>query len=327
MKRLAAGAAAIATITLVPVALRAAPVDLGAIATAAVASVQAERGAATPAAGLGGCPMFPADNPWNVRVDGAPRRSDSTAIINRIQADGGDNLHPDFGANQSYGIPFVVVPQGQPLVSVRVTDYPDESDPGPFPIPSDAPVEAGSDAHVLVLQQGTCQLHELYGAARDASGWHAAQASTFDLRSNALRPEGWTSADAAGLPILPGLVRCDEVTNGAIDHAIRVTMSRTRRAYIHPATHVASGDNAADLPPMGLRLRLKGDFDLSGYTGQARVILQAFQRYGMLVADNGSNWYFQGAPGPCWNDDDLNQLKRVPGTAFEAVDTGPVITG
>jgi hypothetical protein len=325
---MAAGAAAIALAGSLAIPVVARAVDpIGSIAGAATVEAPAVRvrpAAAAPT--LAGCRMFPADNPWNQRVDTFPRHTDSAAIIARIQADGGDFLHADFGENPDYGIPFVVAPAGQPLVSVRYTDYGDESDPGPFPIPENPPIEAGSDRHLLVLDQARCHLHEFGVVGRDSQGWFAAGGATFDLNSNALRPAGWTSADAAGLPILPGLVRCDEVEAGRIGHAIRVTFARTRRAYIAPATHFASSRTDPDLPPMGLRLRLRGDFDLSGYTGQARVILQAFRDYGMLVADNGSNWFFQGAPGSCWDDGDLDQLKRVPGTAFEVVATGPVQT-
>lgn len=269
--------------------------------------------------------MFPADNAWNTPIDNAGLRAGSAQTIAEIQAIGGHFVHPDFGENPTYGIPFVVVPPTQPLVPVVYTDAGDESDPGPFPIPLDAPVESGSDRHVLVLQQGTCRLYELYAAARTGGGWSAYSGAMFDLGSNALRPLGWTSADAAGLPILPGLVRYDEVASGAINHAIRVTFVSTQRAYILPATHVASSDTNIDLPPMGLRLRLMAGFDISGFTGQARVIATAFKKYGLIVADNGSNWFFSGAPDPGWNDSDLNQLKAIPGTAFEVVDTGPTL--
>lgn len=275
--------------------------------------------------GLGGCSMFPVDNAWNTPIDSAPLRARSAQTIAKIQAIGGDFLHPDFGENPTYGIPFVVVPPTQPLVPIVYTDAGDESDPGPFPVPLDAPVESGSDRHVLVLQQGACRLYELYAAARSGGGWSAYSGAMFDLNSNALRPLGWTSADAAGLPILAGLVRYDEVAAGVISHAIRVTFVSTQRAYILPATHVASSDTNIDLPPMGLRLRLKAGFDISGLTGQARVIATAFKKYGLIVADNGSNWFFSGAPDPGWNDNELNQLKGIPGTAFEVADTGPTL--
>ena len=273
---------------------------------------------------IGGCSMFPADNAWNTRIDTAPVRAGSAQTIAKIQSIGAHNLHPDFGENPAYGIPFTVVPANQPPVPISFLDNgADESDPGPYPFPLDAPVESGSDAHVLVLQQGTCKLFELANSARSGSGWVGSWGAVFDLSSNALRALGWTSADAAGLPILPGLVRYEEVAAGHIDHAIRVTFSQTQRAYILPATHFASSRTDPQLPPMGLRLRLRADYDISALTGQARVIAVALQRYGFIVADNGSNWYFQGAPNTGWNDSDLGQLKTVPGTAFEVVDTGP----
>ncbi len=278
---------------------------------------------------LGGCPMFPADNAWNQDVSGSPLHPLSQQIIAQILADGGDNLHPDFGENPDYGIPFVVVPASQPLVPITYTAYGDESDPGPFPIPLTRRSRVGGasgDRHVLVLRQGTCELFELFVGIRNGSGWNAASGARFDLTSNALRPLGWTSADAAGLPILPGLVRYDEVASGAIRHAIRVTFSETQRGYILPATHFASDSTNPDRPPMGLRLRLSASYDMSALTGQARVIAVAMQQYGLIVADNGSNWFFQGAPSPGWDDDDLNQLKDIPGSAFEVVDTGPVVT-
>ncbi len=277
---------------------------------------------------VGGCHVFPADNAWNRRVDADPLRSDSDAIIATIQANGGTRLHPDFGENPNYGIPYVVVGADQPDVPIEYRAYGDESDPGPFPVPLDATVEgganAGGDRHVLVVQSGTCELFELYRAFRSGAGWAADSGARFDLDSNELRPLGWTSADAAGLPILPGLVRYDEVAAGSIDHAIRITFSRTQDGYILPATHAASNRSDPTLPPMGLRLRLKAEFDLDSLTGQSRVIAEAMQRYGVIVADNGSNWYFQGAPSPGWDDDDLNQLKAVSGDWFEVVDTGPI---
>ncbi len=277
---------------------------------------------------IGGCPVFPADNAWNTPVVDAPLHPRSDEIIATIHSNGGDSLHPDFGENPNYGIPFVVVPEDQPRVPIVYDAYGDESDPGPFPIPLDAPVEgapsSAGDRHVIALQQGTCELFELYAARRSGNGWVAASGARFDLRSNALRPLGWTSADAAGLPIIAGLVRYEEVAAGEIRHAIRVTFSRTQAGYILPATHFASSRTDPDLPPMGLRLRLRSDYDVSQLTGQARVIAVAMQRYGLIVADNGSNWFFQGAPSGGWDDDDLNQLKSVPGTAFEVVETGPV---
>ena len=215
------------------------------------------------------------------------------------------------------------MPATQPNVSITYVAYGSESDPGPFPIPLTAPVEGGSDAHVLVMQQGTCHLFELYAARRSGSGWNADSGANYDLRSNAVRPLGWTSADAAGLPILPGLLRFDEVRSGEIRHALRFTVSRSQNGFIAPARHQA-GSNNASLPPMGARFRLRADFDLSGYHGDALVILRALKRYGMIVADNGSSWFISGATDPRWDDNDLGQLKTIPGAAFDVVDTGPI---
>lgn len=283
-----------------------------------------------PGPSIGGCPVFPVDNAWNTDISGYALNPRSGQIIARIQSVGSHNLHPDFGENPDYGIPYVVVPPEQPLVPIDLTLYADESDPGPYPVPLNAPVEGGAasggDRHVLVVQQGTCELFELGVANRTTAGWTAYVGAKWNLTTGALRPLTWTSADAAGLPILPGLVRYDEVASGAIRHAIRVTFGQTQRGFILPATHFASSRTDADLPPMGMRLRLSAGFDVSTLTGQSRVIAVAMQRYGLIVADNGSNWFFQGAPDPGWNDDDLNQLKNIPGMAFEVVDTGPVRT-
>jgi hypothetical protein len=274
----------------------------------------------------GGCPIFPANNPLNREIEHAPVNPDSAEYIASIGAN--IHLHADFGTPPSYGIPYVVVGPHQPRVPIHFTEYGEESNPGPYPIPPNAPVEGAGeegDRHVLVLQEGSCKLYELYAAQRTASGWDAGSGALFNLRSNKLRPEGWTSADAAGLPIFPLLVRYPEVRSGQIDHALRVTVPATQRGYIHPATHYASGSSDPNLPPMGLRLRLKPSFDLAGYHGQALVILRALKRYGLIVADNGSPWYITGAPNPDWDNEDLDQLKRVPGSAFEAVSTGPIL--
>jgi len=269
------------------------------------------------------CTIFPADNPWNTDISTAPLNARSAAWVASIGA--ATNLHPDFGT--PYGIPYVEVPAGQPGVNVTF-DYDDESDHAPYPIPPNAPVENGSDAHVLVLSRSECKLYELYAASKQANGsWHAGSGAIFDLRSNALRPDGWTSADAAGLPILPGLVRYDEVAAGAIDHALRFTVSRTSRGYIHPATHFASSITDPNVPPMGARFRLKASFSCAAYSREVQVICAAMKRYGMFVADNGSNWYVTGAPDSRWNDAALDDMKRIPGSAFEAVETGPVHTG
>jgi len=283
--------------------------------------------AANGAPTLGGCQVFPSDNPWNEDVSSLPVRPDSAALIASISAFGHTNLHPDFGHNLRNGIPFNVVPSTQALVPINYTAYGDESDPGPFPIPKRPKVEGGSDHHVLVLQQGTCRLFELFAAHHHGKGWNAGSGATWDLSSNALRPLGWTSADAAGLQILPGLVRYDEVASGHIDHALRFSVDRSQRGYILPATHFASSSSDPTLPPMGLRLRLKASFDLSPYSGPVLVILQALKTYGMIVADNGGSWFISGAPDRRWNDTELHTITSVPGSAFEAVDTGPAHTG
>ncbi len=266
--------------------------------------------------------MFPPDNAWNRDVSGLPVDPRSDDYIRLIGADG--SLHPDFGGGGQYGIPFEVVPAGQPKVPIAFTAYGDESDPGPYPIPPNARVEGGSDRHVLVVAEGECKLYELYVAQRSGDGWSAESGAVSDLRSNAVRPKGWTSADAAGLPILPGLARYDEIAAGAVAHALRFTVQRTQRGFIFPARHFASSSDDPSLPPMGLRLRLKASYDVSRFRGQARVILQGLKRYGMIVADNGSDWYVTGASDPRWDDEDLNQLKTVPGSAFEAVQTGSI---
>jgi hypothetical protein len=272
------------------------------------------------------CPVFPADNPWNWDIANAPVHPNSTQYINSISADGNLFLHADFGSNLEYGIPFIVVDADQPRVPITFTAYGDESDPGPYPIPPNAPIEAGGDRHVLVVDGDDCMLYELYNAEHTGAGWNADSGAIFDLLSNRLRPAGWTSADAAGLPIFPGLVRYDEVESGEIRHALRFTVSQTQRATIAPATHWASSSTDPNLPPMGLRLRLRADFNISGYSGQARVILEALRRYGMIVADNGSGWFITGATDSRWDDDDLNQLKMVPGNAFEVIITGEIIS-
>jgi hypothetical protein len=290
--------------------------------------------AATPAAASGpppreaGCAMFPANYPLNEEIANAPVSPDSAQYIAAIGASA--HLHPDFGRPPSYGIPYTIVAAKQPNVSIDFTEFPEESDPGPYPIPPNAPVEgagAEGDEHVLVLQKGSCKLYELYHAKRSGAGWEAGSGAVFNLRSDALRPEGWTSADAAGLPILPLLARYPEVHRGRIDHALRVTVPETQRGYIHPATHFASDSSKASLPPMGLRLRLSASFDLAPYHGEALVILEALKRYGLIVADNGSPWFITGAPNSHWNEEDLNELKSVPGSAFEAVDSGPILHG
>ncbi len=287
-----------------------------------VAAALALSGASATPPKLAGCPLFPPDNPWNQRVDGLPVAKDSAAIIRSIGA--GTGLHPDFGSGTwdggPIGIPYTVVGATQRKVHVSF-DYADESNKGPYPIPPNVKVEWGSDHHALVVDRSSCRLYELYALKRTAKGWHAGSGAIWSLRSNRLRPAGWTSADAAGLPILPGLARYDEVAAGHVEHALRFTVERTRRAYVYPARHFASDLTGASLPPMGLRVRLRADFATAGFPRQARVILEALKRYGMIVADNGSNWYVSGAPDPRWSNDDLHTLDRVKGSDFEVVDT------
>lgn len=274
---------------------------------------------------IAGCSVFPADNPWNEDVSNLPVNANSSAYINSIGSAKG--LHPDFGANEQYGIPYNIADNSTKKYSV-VFDYADESDKGPYPISDRPAIEAGSDQHLLVLQKDECKLYELYDATLNTdrgAGWTAGSGAIWDLKSDALRPEGWTSADAAGLPILPGLVRYEEVNAGVINHAIRFTAPKTQKAYIHPATHDASSSTDPSLPPMGLRVRLKASYDISNLPPQAKVIAAAMKKYGMILADNGSSWFFQGAYSPGWNDDDLNTLKNIPGSAFEAVATGSLV--
>jgi hypothetical protein len=278
---------------------------------------------------IGGCPVFPVDNVWNTRVDTVPVDPRSAAYVASIGASTG--LHPDFGADPAYGIPFVVVPEGQARVAVSF-DYDDESDPGPYPVPADAPIEGGSgssgDRHVLVVEPGSCKLYELFAAyPRPDGSWQAGSGAVFDLRGHALRPDGWTSADAAGLPILPGLVRRDEVAAGRIDHALRFTARRTRKAHVWPARHDASSITDPNVPPMGQRFRLKASFDTSRFSPDTRVILEAMKSYGLILADNGSNWYVSGTSDPAWDNDVLNpELRQVRGSDFEAVDVSSLMS-
>jgi hypothetical protein len=305
------------------IATMAAAVLVAAGATAAALAGPGAAGGAAPGPRIAGCPVLPRSNAWNRDISKAPVDPRSAAYIAAI---GPGNLHPDFAARR-YGIPITVAAATQARVPVRFTGYPDESDPGPYPIPPTARVEGGSDRHVVVVQRGRCRLYELFGARRAGTGWTASNGAVFDLRSNRRRPAGWTSADAAGLPIMPGLARASEASAGAIRHALRFTVRATQKAYVPPARHFASADPDPALPPMGLRLRLKAGFDLRPYHGQARVILRALRTYGMIVADNGSSWFITGAPDPGWHDAQLEELKRVPGTAFEVVRTGPLTRG
>jgi len=300
----------------------------GAPGTGPPAEDEADRGVPV----IAGVEIFPADNPWNTDISRYPLHPNSADFIASIGA--GGRLHADFGTfweGRPIGIPYVVVPGTQPKVPVTF-DYAEESDPGPYPIPPDAPIEGGpgstGDRHVLVLDKDHKLLYETWNSWPQAGGgWHCGSGAKFDLTSNALRPEGWTSADAAGLPILPGLVKYEEVAAGEIRHAIRFTCRRTQRGYIHPATHFASVFRDPHLPPMGLRLRLKASYDVSPYPACVQVILRALKRYGMILADNGSDWFLSGTHDPRWNDEELGTIRGVPGSAFEAVDTGPIVTG
>ena len=278
--------------------------------------------------------VFPSDNPWNQDVSTMPVDPNSANLIASIGLNTG--LHADFGTvynGAPNGIPYVVVSGTQSLVTINFTAYGDESDPGPYPVPSNAPIEGGpnssGDRHVLVIDRDHWKLYEL-GYAFPINGgasWNADCGAAFDLNSNALRPAGWTSADAAGLPIFPGLVRYDEaVEQGQITHALRFTVQNSRRAYVYPARHFASSKTDPNLPPMGMRVRLKASFDISGFPPEVQVILRALKKYGMMVADNGSNWYISGAPDPRWSDDNLHTLGSIKGSSFEVVQMGTIVT-
>ncbi len=282
-------------------------------------------------ANLQGKRIFPADNAWNKDISRDPIDPNSDALIASIGLNKG--LHADFGTvwdGAPNGIPYIVVSGNQPKVPVRF-EYTDESDPGPYPIPPNAPIEGGGnkdgDRHILILDRDNWKLYELFSVYKEGNGWKAGSGAIFDLKSNALRPAGWTSADAAGLPILPGLVRYDEVViQRAIHHALRFTIVKSRRAYLAPARHFASNRKDVNLPPMGMRVRLKANFDASPFPGEVQVILKALKTYGMFVADNGSDWYLSGAPHPQWDDEALSTLKRVKGSSFEVVKMGELVT-
>jgi hypothetical protein len=301
---------------------------LAAILLAPVASAAPERSASTPT--VAGCPVFPADNAWNRPVDRLPVARNSAALIRSIGLN--SHFHADFGSGLwdggPIGIPFTVVDGGQRKVPIAF-DYAGESDRGPYPIPPAAPIEGGrnadGDRHVLAVDKSACRLYELYDAHPIDAGraWHAGSGATWDLRSDRLRPKTWTSADAAGLPIFPGLARYDEVAAGAIRHALRFTAPRTRTAFVWPARHEAGASGDPGLPPMGLRVRLKATVSLRGLPRQARVIARAMKRYGLMLADNGSPWYVSGAPDPRWDNDQLHALDRLDGRDFEVVTVRP----
>jgi hypothetical protein len=274
--------------------------------------------------GAPACTVFPAGNVWNTPVDGLPVLAGGATYIDTIGRT--DTFHMDFGSWSGYGIPYQVVDAATPRSAVTF-DYADESDPGPYPIPASPLIEAGSDRHMLLVDRDACRLYELYAVRRTvAGGWTAGSGAIWDLGSNALRPAGWTSADAAGLPMLPGLVRYDEVASGEINHALRFTAPATRRSYVYPARHFASDSTSASLPPMGLRLRLSATADLSGLSHDARVIAVALQRYGMILADNGSPWYVSGMSDPRFSDDVLHELDRFTGNDLQVVDTSGLVS-
>lgn len=280
-----------------------------------------------PNANMNGARPFPDDNPWNTPIDQEPVDPKSSQLIASIGLD--EPFHPDFGANWNggpFGIPYVVVSGSQAKSTVSF-DYADESDAGPYPIPPNPPIENGGDRHILMIDRDNWALYELYAAEKNGSQWHAGSGAIWQLDSNALRPPYWTSADAAGLPIFPGLVRYDEVQRGEIAHALRFTAERTRRAFVFPARHYASSDVSASLPPMGMRVRLKASVNISSYSASNQVILRALKKYGMLLADNGSNWFVSGAPDSRWNDDDLSELKSLRGRDFEVVKMGDITVG
>jgi hypothetical protein len=297
-------------------------------------SPSGENPPAAPATTLGGCTIFPADNSWNRDVTADPVAANSDALLGVMSP--GSSIHLDLGTTEEYyGIPWTVVPVDQPEVTIEYgtdgTDYSDESDPGPMPIPLNAPIEGGSsadpnpssgDRHVLVIQQGSCMLYELYNTVRTTTGFRVSSSAIWDLKVNATRPAGWTSADAAGLPILPGLLKHNEAASGEITHALRFTVPHVRRAYVAPASHCGQYADAT-LPPYGTRVRLKADFSLAPYTGDALVILTAFKKYGLILADQGSAWYVTGASDPAWVDA-LDQLRAHPvhGSDFEILQSG-----
>jgi len=305
---------------------------LTAVALVSCGSAGQEKGKGKPVKSgvpsVGGCQIFPADNPWNMDISKLPVHPNSANFVKSMSMGSNTSLHPDFSVEG--GIPYVLVKGTQKRVPITF-EYPDESDPGPYPIPDNAPIEGGpksdGDRHVLVVDTDNCKLYEVWRAFKVDVGWKGGSGAIFDLKTGKLRPLGWTSSDAAGLPVLPGLVRYDEVAAGAINHAIRFTCRKTQRGYILPATHWASSSHDPNLPPMGLRMRLKADYDISGFSKNNQVILTALKKYGIILADNGGDWFITGAPDSHWNDDELNLLKKVKGSDFEAVDTGKITTG
>jgi hypothetical protein len=284
-----------------------------------------------PGASLNGLRPFPNNNPWNLDISAVPVDPNSANLIASIGLTKG--LHPDFGTvweGAPIGIPYYVVSGSQAMKKITFNEYGDESDPGPYPIPDNARIEGGNnsdgDRHVLVLDKDNKKLYEMYHARKTSTGWSAGCGAVFDLKSNLLRPLYWTSTDAAGLPIFPGLVRYDEVVErGEIRHALRFTANNTRRAFVNPARHYASSKLSTNLPPMGMRVRLKKNVDISGYPTEVQVILRALKTYGMILADNGSDWFISGAPDSRWNDDNLSEIRNIKGSNFEVVKMGEVV--
>ncbi len=287
------------------------------MAVAALAAPMAITTACTPVPGASGCYLFPDNNVWHADISKLPVNSHSAAWMVSSGAGSGLRIHPDFGG--PYGIPYTIVSGAHPKVAVSF-DYAAESDRVRYPLGSDTRIEAGSDAHALVIDSSTCKLYETYATSYNGRTWTAGSGAVYDLKSDALRPDGWTSADAAGLPILPGLLRYDEVASGHVDHAIRFTVSRSAAAHLWPARHDAGSGSISTVPPMGARFRLKAGYPTRGLRPDTVAVLTAMKKYGLIVADNGSNWYFQGATDPRWSNAMLDQLKAVPASAFEAVD-------
>jgi len=266
------------------------------------------------------CSVFPSDNYWHADIRGLPVNPRNKAWRSHMSIS--RNLHPDFGG-PDYGIPVTVVAGSHPTVSVTF-DYDDESDHVPYPLGNDTRIEGGSDRHAIVVDEDACRLYETYSTWDRASGWEAGSGATWDLGSNGLRPNSWTSADAAGLPILPGLLRWDEVRDGTLDHAVRFTTDVTSRWHVWPARHDAGSRDSHNYPPMGARFRLKKSYDASGYSTYAKRVISAFKKYGLVLADNGSPWYFQGEQNADWPPSLVEELKNIPARAFVAVDTHPL---
>ncbi len=307
--------------------MRPCPRLLTALVAAGIVALPASGVRAIPPPGASGCSVFPADNVWHSDISKLPVHPRSAAWMASMDA-ASTNLHPDFGSSGEptpYGIPYAVVGSSHPDVSVDFS-YADESDAGPYPFGEDTPIEGGSDRHAIMIDKSDCTLYELFDAEyAPGGGSTAGSGAIWSLSSNALRPAGWTSADAAGLPIFAGLVRLDEVQAGKVDHAIRMTASQTDKSYVWPARHQAGAANDKNLPPMGARFRLKASFSTAGFRSDTKVILSAMKKYGLILADNGSDWYFTGAASNGWSDDMLDELKSVPASAFQAVDASSLM--